>query len=69
MLRADALQHGYQLEALQLARRFVRVFEDAEAIVAPSGSCAAMVRDFYPRLAELAAEREADHGLALRSAP
>ena len=23
-----------------------------------------MVRDFYPRLAELAAEREADHGLA-----
>ena len=55
---------GYQLEALQLARRFVRVFQDAEAIVAPSGSCAAMVRDFYPRLAELAAERDADHGLA-----
>ena len=55
---------GYQLEALQLARRFVRVFEDAEAIVAPSGSCAAMVRDFYPRLAELAAERDADHRLA-----
>ncbi len=51
---------GYQLEALPLARRFLRVFGDAEVIVAPSGSCAAMVRDFYPRLAEVAAEREGD---------
>jgi L-lactate dehydrogenase complex protein LldE len=55
---------GYQLEALALARRFVRVFGDADAIVAPSGSCVAMVRDFYPRLAEVAAEREGDTGLA-----
>jgi L-lactate dehydrogenase complex protein LldE len=39
-----------------LARRFVRVFGDAEAIVTPSGSCAAMVREQYPRLAELAGD-------------
>ena len=45
---------GYQLEAVPLARRFVRVFADAEVIVTPSGSCAAMVREQYPRLAELA---------------
>ena len=45
---------GYQLEAVPLARRFVRVFGEYDAIVTPSGSCAAMVRDGYPRLAELA---------------
>jgi L-lactate dehydrogenase complex protein LldE len=55
---------GYQLEALPLARRFVRVFADAEAIVCPSASCAGMVREAYPRLAHLAGDeglaREAD---------
>ena len=55
---------GYQDEALPLARRFLRVFGDADAIVAPSGSCAAMVREAYPRLAQVAAEREGDMGLA-----
>jgi L-lactate dehydrogenase complex protein LldE len=47
---------GYQLEAVPLARRFVRVFADYDAIVCPSGSCAAMVIDQYPRLAELAGD-------------
>jgi len=45
---------GYGLEAVPLARRFVRVFGEYDAIVTPSGSCAAMVRDGYPRLADLA---------------
>jgi L-lactate dehydrogenase complex protein LldE len=44
---------GYQLEAAPLARRFVRTFADAEAIVCPSASCAGMVREAYPRLAGL----------------
>jgi L-lactate dehydrogenase complex protein LldE len=44
---------GYQLEAAPLARRFVRTFADAEAIVCPSASCAGMVREAYPRLAAL----------------
>jgi Fe-S oxidoreductase len=39
-----------------LARRFVRVFNDYEAIVCQSGSCVAMVAEQYPRLAELAGE-------------
>ena len=34
-----------------LVRRFVRVFGDAEAVVTPSGSCAAMVREGYERMA------------------
>ena len=36
---------GYGHEAIGLVRRFVRVFGDAEAVVTPSGSCAAMVRE------------------------
>jgi L-lactate dehydrogenase complex protein LldE len=51
---------GYQLEAVPLARRFVRVFADADAVVSPSASCVGMVRDQYERLAELAG----DEGLA-----
>ena len=54
---------GYQREAIPLARRFVRAFSGYEAIVSPSGSCAAMVRDYYGRLAEVAAEEEGDDHL------
>lgn len=42
---------GYWPEATRLARRFCEVFEGYEAVVVPSGSCAAMVREGYPRLA------------------
>ena len=51
---------GYQNEATSLARRFVRVFGDAERIVSPSASCVAMVRDQYQTLAR----RAQDPGLA-----
>ncbi len=43
---------GYRAEALPMVRRFVDTFEGYDAVVAPSGSCVAMVRDSYPRLAE-----------------
>lgn len=46
------LNTGYRQAARELARRFVRVFGDAELIVAPSASCVGTVRDFYPALAE-----------------
>jgi len=45
---------GYQYETIPLMRRFVDVFSDAEVIVAPSASCVGMVRELYPRAAELA---------------
>jgi L-lactate dehydrogenase complex protein LldE len=51
---------GYQLEAVPLVWRFVREFGNAETVVCPSGSCAAMVRHQYGRLADLAG----DPGLA-----
>jgi L-lactate dehydrogenase complex protein LldE len=51
---------GYQREAIPLVRRFVEVFGEAEVVISPSASCVAMVRDLYPRAAELAG----DHQLA-----
>lgn len=42
---------GYQAEALPLLRRFVRQFQGAEAVVAPSSSCVAMMREHYPKMA------------------
>ncbi len=41
---------GYRHEARQVARQFLRAFSDAQVIVTPSGSCAAMVRHEYPLL-------------------
>jgi L-lactate dehydrogenase complex protein LldE len=49
---------GYQREALGVIRHFVHVFKDAEVVVAPSGSCVAMVREMYPRAAEWAGDEE-----------
>jgi L-lactate dehydrogenase complex protein LldE len=53
---------GYGHEAIGLVRRFVRVFGDAEAVVTPSGSCAAQVREGYERMAAEAG----DEALAAR---
>jgi L-lactate dehydrogenase complex protein LldE len=52
---------GYDQEAVAMVERFVRVFgEDRfDAIVSPSGSCVAMVRHQYERLAQ----RSDDPGL------
>jgi L-lactate dehydrogenase complex protein LldE len=49
---------GYHEEALPLARRFVRAFAGAEAIVCPSASCAGMVREAYSRLAAQAGDEQ-----------
>jgi L-lactate dehydrogenase complex protein LldE len=41
---------GYRDEACRVAEQFLVAFADAEVIVTPSGSCAAMVRHEYPSL-------------------
>ena len=46
------LNSGYQDAAADLARRFVRLFSDKQVVVAPSASCVATVREFYPYLAQ-----------------
>ncbi len=49
---------GYAREALPLVRRFVDVFGGFDAIVSPSGSCVAMVREQYAALARQAGDDE-----------
>lgn len=51
---------GYPEEGTRLARHFVDVFAEYDAVVAPSGSCAAMVREQYPRLARATTASFAD---------
>jgi L-lactate dehydrogenase complex protein LldE len=41
---------GYREDARALAERNAQVFADANAVVTPSASCGAMVRDYYPDL-------------------
>jgi L-lactate dehydrogenase complex protein LldE len=41
---------GYRDDARPLARRFAAVFDGYDAVVVPSGSCAAMIREWYPTL-------------------
>jgi L-lactate dehydrogenase complex protein LldE len=42
---------GYRREAYPMAKRFVEMFADAEAVCIPSSSCVAMMREYYPALA------------------
>ena len=41
---------GFHDDARRLARTMLDAFEDAEAVVSPSGSCTAMIRSYYPHL-------------------
>jgi L-lactate dehydrogenase complex protein LldE len=43
---------GYQEEMYPLMLRFLEQFEGAEAVVIPSSSCVAMIREFYPQFAQ-----------------
>ena len=47
-----AFNSGYRGEARDAAKRFIEIFEDAETIVCPSGSCVDMVRNHYVDLFE-----------------
>ncbi|MFC4076036.1 (Fe-S)-binding protein [Salinithrix halophila] len=45
-----AFNSGYREDAKKAARQMIRAFEDDEAVITPSGSCAAMIRHYYPKL-------------------
>ncbi len=45
-----AFNSGYWEDAREVAKQFLRAFADAQVIVCPSGSCATMVRHYYPEL-------------------
>jgi L-lactate dehydrogenase complex protein LldE len=59
---------GYQDACIPLVSRFATAFAGYDIVVTPSGSCASMVRRYHPLVAELAAERGVDAGLAERVA-
>jgi L-lactate dehydrogenase complex protein LldE len=48
-----AFNAGRRPEAKRMARHTLSVLDDAEYVVLPSGSCAGMIRCFYPTLAEV----------------
>jgi L-lactate dehydrogenase complex protein LldE len=43
---------GYRADAAPMVRGFAAAFDGYEAVVTPSASCAAMVREYHPVLAE-----------------
>ncbi|MCL4402708.1 MAG: (Fe-S)-binding protein [Acidobacteria bacterium] len=45
-----AFNTGYREEAAMVARHFLKVFEKAEYVVIPSGSCTSMISHHYPEL-------------------
>ena len=47
-----AFNSGYRAESRTMAEHFIKVFEDerADFIIAPSGSCTAMMRNYYGEL-------------------
>ena len=49
---------GFRSEALSQAKRLVRLYQDAEAVVIPSSSCAATIREQYPVLMEEMGDEE-----------
>ena len=42
--------NGFHDDTRELAKRMISVFEHSDYVVTPSGSCAAMIRDYYPEL-------------------
>ncbi len=52
--------NGFHDDARELARKMVRDFEHADYVVTPSGSCAAMIHDYYGDL--LRGDHAYEHG-------
>ena len=59
---------GYQDATIPLVERFTEAFAGYDAVVTPSGSCAAMVRFHHPLVGELAAEADPGSTLPTRVA-
>lgn len=62
-----AYNAGFHAEARAMAARTGGVFQDSQAVVLPSGSCAAMLRVHYPELADSDGERRAFEALGART--
>jgi L-lactate dehydrogenase complex protein LldE len=58
---------GFVEDARRMGRTLLDAFEDAQAVVSPSGSCAAMVRSHYPHLFEGTTDHERAAALASKT--
>ncbi|MCY3546617.1 MAG: (Fe-S)-binding protein [Gemmatimonadetes bacterium] len=62
-----AYNAGRTREAARMAKHTMEVFADSDAVVLPSGSCATMVKKFYPRLVAGGADAAAPAAVADRT--
>ena len=62
-----AMNTGFEEETRKVARHILKVFDSAEAVVIPSGSCGAMIKHFYPELFAGQPEEEAAKALAAKT--
>lgn len=62
-----AYNAGHREEAARMARQTVKAFTGADRVVLPSGSCAGMIRSFYPSLLGDPDARPTDTTLAARA--
>jgi len=62
-----AFNDGFPADAAALAARTVELFAAADPVVVPSGSCATMLRHFYPGLLAHTARGDAARALAART--
>lgn len=62
-----AYNSGFPDDARRVASNMLDAFEGSEAVVSPSGSCAGMIRSFYPHLFEGTANQERANALAGRT--
>jgi L-lactate dehydrogenase complex protein LldE len=62
-----AFNSGFQEESRAVARHFLQVFKDSEAIVTPSGSCASMVKHYYHELFKGQPEAQLAHEVAAKT--
>lgn len=62
-----AFNSGFDTEAREVGRSLLEAFEGEDPVVAPSGSCAAMVRTYFPRLFRGTADEERAQDLASRT--
>jgi L-lactate dehydrogenase complex protein LldE len=47
-----AFNSGYWDEAREVAKTLLDAFKDSQYVIAPSGSCIAMIKEYYPQLFE-----------------
>ncbi len=62
-----AFNSGFQAESRAVAEHFLDVFKGYDAIVTPSGSCAAMVHHYYPELFKDHPRRDEANAIAART--